>query len=271
MSQAAVSYAIKSLEDDLDQMLFKRSHRSVELTEAGKNLHGEVSAALSRIANSLAALKEPAAETIVTLSASTAFATLWMAPRMQALHRDLPNIELSLHTSDRDLDLISEDIPLGVRRGRAVDFSAYNHALLAPEEIVAVTSPGYLEDKDKLATPWDLLDHHLAHLDEPHRDAVSWQEWLRSAGVHIPVRSRGARANDYVAVLQMALDGDAIALGWPCIIDIFLENGRLVEITDHRLNTGDGFYMIWPKKRTLTTEEDSVRQWIIARHTQWLE
>lgn len=266
MSQAAVSYAIKALEEDLGQPLFKRSHRKVDLTASGKGLHEDVSTALAQMADGLAVFQEPAANTIVTLSASTAFATLWMAPRMQALHKDLPAVDLSLHTSDRDLDLEKEGIPLGIRRGRASDFSAYNYELLAPEEIVAVTSPAYLADKGKIKTTWDLIDHHLAHLDEPHRGAVSWQEWLRSAGVHAPVRGRGARANDYVAVLQMALDGDAIALGWTAIIDVFLENGRLEEVTSHRLSTGEGFYIIWPKGRTLSEEEDSVRRWIIAGH-----
>ncbi|MEP3048911.1 MAG: LysR substrate-binding domain-containing protein [Roseibium sp.] len=268
MSQAAVSYAIKALEDDIGQLLFTRSHRKVSLTDAGKRLHADVSTGLAAMSHGLNSVRTRAAENVITLSASTAFATLWMAPRMQALHRDLPDIEFSLHTSDRDLDLAAENIPLGIRRGRPENWPTYNHVFLAPEEIVAVTSPDYLANNPTINTSWNLVDHHLAHLDEPHRGAVSWQKWLRAAGVPSAIRGRGVRANDYVAVLQIALDGDAIALGWRCIIDVFLKNGRLVEVTDHHMKTGEGFYIVWPKSRTLTPSEDSVRRWIIDMHAQ---
>ncbi|MEP4767503.1 MAG: LysR substrate-binding domain-containing protein [Roseibium sp.] len=266
MSQAAVSYAIKALEDDIGHLLFTRGHRMVSLTDAGARLHADVSTGLATMSDGLSAVRANTADPIITLSASTAFATLWMAPRMQALHQDLPNIEFSLHTSDRDLDLAAENIPLGIRRGRPEDWPAYHHAFLAPEEIVAVTSPDYLSNHPIIETPWDLIDHQLAHLDEPHRGAVSWQEWLTSAGVHAAIRARGVRANEYVAVLQLALDGDAIALGWRCIIDVFLKKNRLVEVTSHHLKSGTGFYIVWPKSRELTPEEDKVRQWIIDEH-----
>ncbi|MEP3278762.1 MAG: LysR substrate-binding domain-containing protein [Stappiaceae bacterium] len=266
MSQAAVSYAIKALEADIGRLLFERAHRKVELTEAGRRLHKDVSKSLNQIAHGLDDVRAVPAETVITLSASTAFATLWMAPRMQALHLALPDVELSLHTSDRDIDIIAENFPLGIRRGRPEDWPAYECRSLALEEIVAVTSPDYLKAHSSPQTPWDLISHHLAHLDEPHRGAVSWRDWLRSAGVTSTGQLRGPRANEYVAVLQMALDGDAVALGWRSLIDVYLENGRLVEVTDHHLKTGEGFYIIWPMNRTLTKTEERVRDWIVEMH-----
>lgn len=266
MSQAAVSYAVKALEDDIGRLLFERAHRKVELTEAGRRLHKDVSTSLSRMAQGLDAIRAEPAETVIRLSASTAFATLWMAPRMQAIHRDLPDIELILHTSDRDIDIVAQNIPLGIRRGRPEDWPAYDCRHLASEEIVAVTSPDYLTAHAPPETPWDLVSHHLAHLDEPHRGAVSWQDWFRSAGVASTGQLRGPRANEYVAVLQMALDGDAVALGWRCLIDTYLKNRRLVEIADHHLKTGEGFYIVWPKNRTLTKAEERLRDWIVAMH-----
>ncbi len=43
MTQAAVSYAIRGLEEQLGVPLFHRVHRAVELTEAGEKFHADVS------------------------------------------------------------------------------------------------------------------------------------------------------------------------------------------------------------------------------------
>ncbi len=52
MTQAAVSYAIRGLENQLAVPLFHRVHRAVELTEAGRKFHADVSVGLARIQKS---------------------------------------------------------------------------------------------------------------------------------------------------------------------------------------------------------------------------
>ena len=52
MSQAAVSYAIRGLEEQLGVPLFHRMHRAVSLTDAGERLHLDVSIGLARIQKS---------------------------------------------------------------------------------------------------------------------------------------------------------------------------------------------------------------------------
>lgn len=52
MTQAAVSYAIRGLEEQLGVPLFHRVHRAVQLTEAGEKFHADVSLGLSRIQKS---------------------------------------------------------------------------------------------------------------------------------------------------------------------------------------------------------------------------
>ena len=60
MTQAAVSYAIRTMEDQLGVPLFHRSHRAVELTEAGARFHADVSAGLTRIQKSAEAVPRAA-------------------------------------------------------------------------------------------------------------------------------------------------------------------------------------------------------------------
>ncbi len=265
MTQSAVSYSIKALEEEVGRPLFERGHREVRLTSAGSRLHTEVSRSLYQLAQGISTVRTVPDDNVVTISVSTAFATLWMAPRLQLMRTDLPDIELRLHTADRDLDIVAEDIPLGIRGGRPRQWPGYECAPFAAEEIVAVASPAYLEAHGMPHRPGDLLTHTLAHLDEPYRYAATWKDWLKSAGVTGAAPVRGTRANEYVAVLQMALDGDAVALGWRHLVDDFLKSGRLKQVTDHTFRTGNSFYVIWPRQRKLKENSARVRDWILRQ------
>ena len=85
MTQAAVSYAVRAMEGQLGVLLFHRNHRNVALTEAGARFHADVSAGLTRIQKSAEAIRAKGRETNVTLAASTAFASMWMLPRITRL------------------------------------------------------------------------------------------------------------------------------------------------------------------------------------------
>lgn len=265
MTQSAVSYAIKGLEAEIGQPLFERGHREVSLTIAGEGLHAEVSRSLSQLADGINAVRTKPSDDVVTLSVSTAFATLWIAPRLQMMRTDLPDIELRLHTADRDLDLVAEDIPLGIRGGRPKNWPNYACDAFEVEELVAVASPSYLEKHGRPKHPRELLEHHLAHLDEPYRYAATWKDWLRSAGVSGAQNVRGTRANEYVAVLQMALDGDAVALGWRHLVEEFIRNGRLCKVTEHTFRTGNRYYVVRPKNKQLESNCLRVRDWILGQ------
>jgi len=52
MTQAAVSYAVRNLEEQLGVALFHRVHRAVELTDAGERFHADVTLGMSRIQKS---------------------------------------------------------------------------------------------------------------------------------------------------------------------------------------------------------------------------
>ncbi len=83
-----------------------------------------------------------------------------------------------------------------------------------------------------------LANHSLIHLEEPWRPAPTWNEWLASAGVALPSRNRGLVINDYVSVIQAALDGQGIALGWRHLIDQLVAEGRLIQVTSYVMRTG---------------------------------
>ena len=262
MTQAAVSYAIRNLETHLGIPLFDRVHRAVRLTEAGEKFHADVSLGLGRILRSAEEIRIKGRETIVTLAASTAFASMWMLPRLARLREALPEIDLRIQTSMRDIDLEDEPIPLGIRGGDPAQWPHYHAELLSEEVVNAVATPAYIARHGFAETAADLLGHNLIHLEEPIRRACDWPEWFTSAGVPFRPGKRLA-INDYVLVIQAVLSGEGVALGWEHLIARQVRSGALVAVGGHVLRTGHAFYVVWPRSRELSSQARRVRDWLL--------
>jgi DNA-binding transcriptional LysR family regulator len=263
MSQAAVSYAVRGLESQLGVSLFVRRHRRVALTEAGERFFADVTLGLTHIRKSAEELRALTSDAHVTLAASTAFASFWMMPRLQKLRNDLPGVDLRIQTSERDLDIAAESIPLAVRGGDPFDWPDYGAAPLAPEEIYAVAAPRYIERLGMPATLEELAGHRLIHLEEPFRPAADWRDWFSSAGLKGKALTRGLVINDYALVIQATMEGEGIALGWRHLIERLVKAGLLVRVSDHSLLTGRAFHVIWQKSRELTEPARRVRDWLV--------
>ena len=267
MTQAAVSYAVRTLESQLGVPLFHRSHRAVALTETGARFHADVSAGLARIQKSAEQIRAKGRETNVTLSASSAFASMWVLPRIPKLREDLPEIDLRIHASVRDLELDEEGIPLGIRGGDPATWPNYHAALLASEVVNAVASPAFIESHGMPQTFDELAQLRLIHLEEPARVACDWKEWFESAGHTYRPQSRPLTINDYVLVIQAALAGEGVALGWQHLIERQMASGALVPVSSHVFETGTDFYVVWPRSRELSTPAKKVRDWLLAQGT----
>lgn len=267
MSQAAVSYAIARLENQLGTALFLREYRRVRLSEAGQRFHADVTIGLSHIQRSAQGLRAVATGSHVTLACSTAFAAYWMVPRMERFRAALPEVDLRIQTSDRDLDLVGEGIPLGVRGGYPSDWPQYQAAVLAPEVIYPVASAAHPRLSAGPVQPHDLLTHPLIHLEEPFRSATTWKDWFAAQGIAASAVPRGLRINDYVLVVQAVIEGQGVALGWHHLIEGLVAKGVLARMTDQSLATGKDFHVIWPRDMVLSRHAAQVRDWLLDQRS----
>lgn len=264
VSQAAVSLAVKRLEDSMGVTLFRREHRRISLTEAGSRLFQDVTIGLDHIARSVEGIRRDHTPGAVTFSVSTAFAAFWILPRLTRLKEELPDLDLRVQTTDRDVDLVAEGLSMGIRRGDG-NFPNYEMIRLAEEEIVAVCSPRYLKEEGPVRTAEDVLRHRLIHLDEPYRPRPSWGDWAMALGLAAPAVPReGVHLNDYALVLQAALEGDGIALGFRHVTQELVEVGRLVEPVEAAVSTGHAFWLVWPRGAELSDEASAFRDFVCS-------
>ena len=262
VSQPAVSLAIRQLERAIGCDLFERQHRAIRFTPAGEQFFGEVSASLERLLQAARAINRGDDAGLVTLSISTAFANYWVMPRMTRLHRSQPNVDLRLQVVDRDVDLEYQNVSLGIRRGRG-GWVGYDSANIAREEIFAVASPAYLQSNPRPRTIEDLLQHQFIHLEEPFRPRPTWHDWFASFGVDYVDRGEGLRLNDYALVIQAAMAGEGIAIGWRHVTESLIKKRLLVPVLAQSWITGEEFHLIWSSRTELSESAQQVRNWII--------
>ena len=264
MTQPAVSQSIKQLEKHLGLILFIREHRVLRLSPAGEKFKQDVGVGLSHIEQSINTMQATeASDQRVTLSISTAFATHWLLPRVARFKAEHPDIDLRFQTTSHDIDLGSAGIAMAVRHGNG-DFPGYRSWRMFDEEVVPICSPAYLQGR-QIEYPEELLSYPLIHLDEPHRTRLNWSAWFRHLGMEFKLPDSGLQLNDYAIVLQTAIEGQGIALGWRYIVKRLFDNGQLVQACPQSVDTGKGFYLVAPLGVPMTARGCVVRDWLLRQ------
>ncbi len=159
-SLQAVSRALAGLEDEVGVELIRRTTRRSAPTEAGRAFYARIKAALAEIGDAKreAAGRRAEPAGLLRLTASSAFAPLYVVPAVAAFLAAHPRVEIELEVSDRYVDLIAEGIDVAVRIGALPD-SSLKARRLADLRRVCFASPAYLARHGRPRRPEDLARH----------------------------------------------------------------------------------------------------------------
>lgn len=120
MTQSAISQAIKQLETSINMILFKRTSKGVELTDAGNILYKYTSSAMELLETGLLRLESlkslDAGE--LKIGASDTISTYFLLPRLEMFHKLYPNIKIKIinRVTNESIDLLKNgkiDIAFG--------------------------------------------------------------------------------------------------------------------------------------------------------------
>ena len=244
LTQSAVSQKIKGLETELGVALFKREHRGVSLTNEGVRLLNVVRPAMEQMGNSLASLLERKSKPRVRISADFAFASFWLLPRLSHLRMELGDeIEIQILASQVPPADYGDDCDIKIHVAPRSSM-ADGDVMLLQERVAAVCSPAYLAVHGPIPASAKLLDCHLISLSRPaSAEWQTWQGWFDSLGISGERSKNYISFNNYDMVVQSAVAGDGIALGWLGLVDNLLRGGRLVQVTGDVVSSDAGYVM----------------------------
>ncbi len=245
MTQPAVTRQVRALERILGAELFVRTSNRSELSDVGARLRGHVSAGFDVIEAGLAELAEHAGTFV--LAAHPGVAQQWLVPRLDGVTAALGDLELRLWLFDRENEIAAGGFDAAIRVGNG-EFRGQSSHLLFREAVVPVASPGFAEEwgLDPASSADDVYRAPFVHMDDGHHPWMTWADWLATFGITLRRQPGRVLFHNYPMVLQQALAGRGVALGWRHLIDDLVDGDALrivgPEAVSHR-----GYFVTWPE------------------------
>ena len=258
VTQAAVSWQVKALEQRLGQPLFRRLPREVVLTAAGERLALAASEAMRLLRTALTDLAEQA-DGVLAITTGQSIAIQWLAPRLGAFQLAHPRIAVRLDTGERLVDLDREGFDVAVRQGPG-DWPGLESLYLFPAALTPLCTPQLRAGLGGLAAPADLLAAALIGQD------ALWAEWFAAAGVTTPMAKKRGRLIADMQTLEVAsaMAGQGVALGSPVLFAPEIARGLLVRPFATDLAESAGVWLTYPKARRRAPKIAAFRDWLLA-------
>lgn len=262
-TQPAVSQRITQLEQDLGTPLFERQHRGVALTPNGQQLLSIVAESLRNIGAEAEIIRLKSIRNHMHIATDMGFATYWLLPRLDALHRLLPGQEIQISTSPEEFRSREQPADIAILFGDG-QWSGCQAEQLFPELVVPVCSPAYARTHGLPADSQAHARHRLLGLpDSVPQRWMDWKEWFTLQGAKEENQGKAIVFNAYSLLIQATLQGQGIALGWFPLVNDLLERGELLCTQVKRISTNRGYYLVRPHNALYSDAHDTIRDWIL--------
>ncbi|NML32307.1 LysR family transcriptional regulator [Paraburkholderia antibiotica] len=261
ISQPAVSRQIKELEQTLGLSLFVRFGTRLELNDAGAKLLASVTNAFNDIEHTAQSLRSPSENSIVRLRMSVA-ASQWLLPVSEEFYAANPDILLQLICVDEPAPSSAPAFDLEVRFGNGKWQDGICYPLL-DEVIFPVASPEFLE-KYPISSQDDLLNVALLQLTLYQSPLMDWLRWLPPRELDGSQKPIIRTYSTYSTLLDAAIYGHGVALGWKYYVAEALERGDLRVVLPMKKTSRFKEYLVVNRQRANVPAVKRTAEWIRA-------
>ncbi len=257
VTTAAVSQQIKSLESYIQIPLFRRSGRTVEITEEGLELLPAVRAGLDKLESAIHHIKQYGRAGPLQISLLSSFMQIWLLPRIRSFRKKFPDIELRFHTSRELVDFSRAAIHVAIRYGHGIYPTLHCEKIL-DDWIVPVGTPELIRQYGMIDRSTDLSKHPLLESDD-----MPWSVWQR-LDQEMAWQSRAPTIDDTAGLLIAAEEGLGYALARWTMVTRALHKGTLMRASKEALPYSSAYYFVCPKAYLELPKVAQFREWLVA-------
>ncbi len=259
MTQAAVSYQIKVLEERVGAPLFLRRPREVVLTEAGQRLGPDINRAFDILRDAFVDFGEREHGTL-TVNTMHTFASQWLAPRLGIFQLIHPETAVRLETTERLVDFAREEVDVVVRSGLG-KWPGLAATKLLDVRFTPMLSPTLAASIGGIRHPADILKLPFLDPKDPW-----WVTWLNSNGLPLDILAHQTMPSMNLQTLDAAaaMAGHGVSLLMPAYFQRELADGRLIQPFEQVIDEGTAYWLAYPEGRRNVPKIKAFRDWIIA-------
>ncbi|TPE50332.1 LysR family transcriptional regulator [Maribrevibacterium harenarium] len=242
VSASHISRLITHLEQRLGTTLLFRTTRSIRLSEAGEKFYQhcrDLPNTLASAEEAVSAMSQAPTGTL-RITCATTFGERYLAPLLNDFLLLYPQVELDLHLTNREVDLIEEGYDLAIRMGALRDSSLLSRRLCDRAEYLCASR----EYVDQYGVP-----HTLAELNKHRCLMGSKTYWVFSQnGQRKEVKVPSFwRSNSGPALLNAVRKGLGIAQLPDYYVKDDLESGKLVSLLPQYQYPYTGVWLVYPR------------------------
>ncbi len=259
LTQAAISYQVRALEDCLGCEMFERLPRGVRLTAMGIAYLVPVRKAFDDLAISTLGLFGANDKVSISVLAPVSFGCLWLAPRLPDFLARYSDIEVRLATTIWGNTSASAAMDLEVRYGDG-QWNGHVSEPLMHQNLVIACSPECLLKADCDGDMAALVQHRMIHImgHENH-----WLKLAAGLGMADMSAAPGPIVDTTIGALELAASGAGCVVTHPLFLASYLATGRLVLPTTAAYLDEQGFHVVTPERPQRTRREVHVfREWL---------
>lgn len=261
LTQPAVSYQIRRIEEQTGQPLLHRRSRGVELTPQGRRIFEIARNAVDEADALMREFQSLGRTPVLRLRTDYAFSTLWLMPRISAFRVLNPGIDIQIVASQRfdPSEMEPSDIAIAFGARGDFDLSAVN---LLPETVFPVCTPDYLDKNPELRDVRNFAKARLIHLDAAKPSPwFDWNDYFDRFDIPGRAGQGGLRFNTYNLVIQAAVEHQGVALGWVGLTDSLMRAGVLVTAGPPLGAPERGYFLVLP--RAAEPDGERLTSWLV--------
>ncbi|NMM46053.1 LysR family transcriptional regulator [Rhodospirillaceae bacterium KN72] len=253
VTPSAVSHQIRKLEDRIETPLFHRTGNTIELTDAGRMLNEESTAAIALIDNAVASLMRDANE--IAVQVSTTLAVTWLIPGLERFKRRYPQARISFETSNRADFRLGQMTDVGIVYRRAGHYEGPG-IYLAPDNCRPVVSPTLL----KKSGYQGLDDIGRIPALKSTEDNWDWRLWAQAQNISEFDLTYSDRFDLDDAAVRAAVAGLGMAMSPNIVAGREIDSGALVPLPGiEPVEMGRYYLLLGPRRHGL-----------VGRFVNWL-
>ncbi|MCJ8339879.1 MAG: LysR family transcriptional regulator [Pseudomonadales bacterium] len=254
-SAPAVSKQLSKLEQSLQVQLFHRSHKKLDITEAGKRFYPKcknILLSISQAEDALLAEHDAVCGTIaITLSKALCRSIIF--DLLASFTVKYPQVQFDIRFSDQRKDLHDENLDFAFRLGKLADHSHMVAIPLIQTQLLACATPRYLEQHGTPKSFTNLASGKLI-LMSPLNSSEALRTFFLKEKIH-PEHISAHRSDDIEGVYQSVRAGLGIGMLLDISVQQEIENGTLITVLSERNLPRKHLYLLQKKSQWQTQKQ----------------